>query len=105
MLDYLQTKSNATIGFYASDMILDIDSNAACLVMARAKCRVAGYYHLSNTLPSGKPPSPFLNGTIHVKCKALQHVVTFAIEAETAVLFYNTKTVIEIRHSIQALGH
>ena len=105
LLDYLHTNPNATIRFYASDMILHADSDAAYPVMPGAKSRIAGYYHLSNTPPINKPPSPFINGAVHVECKALRNVVTSAAEAETAALFYNAKTIIELRRILHALGH
>ena len=66
LLDYyLATNPNATIRFYASDMILHEDSDAAYLVMPGAKSQVAGFYHLSNMPPTTKTPNPFLNGAIH----------------------------------------
>ena len=41
LLDYWYTHPNARIQFYASDMILYVDSDAAYLVAEKAKSRIA----------------------------------------------------------------
>ena len=46
-MDYLHTYPNAYIRFYASDMILHVDSDAAYLVAPKARSRIAGCFHLS----------------------------------------------------------
>ena len=48
LMDYLHTYPDAYICFYASDMILHIDSDAAYLVAPKDHSRVAGYFNLSN---------------------------------------------------------
>ena len=99
LLDYLESYPNAKIRFFALDMILHADSDAAYLVLPGAKSRLAGYFHLSNASANNKP-EPFLNGATHVECKALRHVVTSAAEAEIAGLFYNAQTIIELRRTL-----
>ena len=87
-------------------MVLHIDSDAAYLIRPEAKSRLAGFYYLSNaSSQSSTPTTPFLNGVIHIECKALRHVVFSAAEAETAALFHNAKTAPEIRHILRALDH
>ena len=95
LLDYLHTYPNARVCFYASDMQLRIDSNAAYLVAPKAKSRIAGFFYCSDK-PTTTKPVPKHNGLIHVKCRTLQHVVTSAAEAETAALFFSTQTALEI---------
>ena len=51
LLDYAATYPNAFVRFYASDMMLNIDSDAAYLVQPKARSRIAGYFYLDN-----KPP-------------------------------------------------
>ena len=104
LMDYVNTYPNPKIRYHASDMKLYIDSDAAYLVADKARSRIAGYYYCSNVdnSPSPKPP---LNGPIHIECKILRHVVTSAAEAETAALFYNCQTAIDIRNMLEALGH
>ena len=104
LLDYLNTYPNAKVRFYASDMKLQIDSDAAYLVAPKAKGRIAGFFQCANssTLSS---PKPFINGPVHVECRTLRHVVTSAAEAETAALFYNTQTALELISILNALDH
>ena len=64
-MDYLATYPNAYIRYYASDMVLNIDSDAAYLVAPKARSRVAGYYHLTNNPSTTK--NPHLNGAIHIE--------------------------------------
>ena len=48
LMDYGNTYPNAYIRFYVSDMQLMIDSNAAYLVLPKARSRIAGYFRLVN---------------------------------------------------------
>ena len=103
LLNYVHTYPNPKVRYYASDMRLHIDSDAAYLIAPKAKSRISGYYYCSkNTKPNEKVP---LNGPILVECKLLQHVVTSAAEAETAALFYNCQNAIHLRQMLNALGH
>ena len=104
LLNYLATYPNARIRFYASDMILYADSDAAYLISEGAKSRIAVYFYCSNKSTT-TPPTPPLNAPVHVECKFLRHVVTSAAEAETAGLFLNSQKVIEIKQMLEALGH
>ena len=42
LMDYLHTHPDARIRFYASDMIIYVDSDAAYLLAEKAKSRIAG---------------------------------------------------------------
>ena len=103
LMDYVATYPNAFIRYYASDMVLHIDSDAAYLVAPKARSRVAGYFYLSNH--SANKDKPKLNGAIHVECKTLRHVVSSAAEAETAGVFHNAQMALPIRIALQALNH
>ncbi len=46
MLDYLATKPDVTVQFVASNMVLNVHSDASYLSKAGAKSRVAGYFFL-----------------------------------------------------------
>ena len=104
LLDYLHTYPNAKVRFFASDMKLQIDSDAAYLVAPKAKSRIAGFFQCTNS-KSPLQSTPFVNGPVHVECRTLRHVVTSAAEAETAALFYNTQTALELINILEALGH
>ena len=94
LMDYLATYPKAYIRYHASDMILNIDSDAAYLVAPKARCRVAGYYHLTSNPNTTTNPS--LNGAIHVECKTLHHVVSSASEAKVEGV-HNSQITIPIR--------
>ena len=48
LLAYVAIYPNAFIRYYASQMVLHIDSDAVYLVMPQARSWIAGYYHLSH---------------------------------------------------------
>ena len=106
LMDYAATYPNAKLRYFASDMVLHVDSDAAYLVQSNARSRIAGYYILS-TYPPPPPsiPQPAPNAPILVECKTLRTVVASAAEAETGGLFHNGQTTIHIRRLLQALGH
>ena len=74
--------------FYASNMNLQIDSDAVYLVAPKAKSCIAEFFYYTKKTSTTKSV-PFLNGPVHIKCRALCHVLTFAAEAEMVALFYN----------------
>ena len=103
LLDYVSTHSNAVIRFHASDMILHVDSDAAYLVLPKAKSRLAGHYFLSNDPAFSRTIHP--NGPILTECKTIRTVVASAAEAETHGLFHNAQTALPIRLLLQQMGH
>jgi len=56
LLDYAATYPNAVIRYYASDMILHAESDAAYLVLPKARSRIAGYFYLSSKPKTSKFP-------------------------------------------------
>ena len=103
MLDYCATHPNATIRFRASDMILNIHSDAAYLNAPNARSRVGGHFFLG-WLPEKNLPIR-LNGAIHVISTILKFVAASAAEAELGALFVNAKEGRVIRLILQELGH
>ena len=87
LLDYVSWHPDDTIRYHASDMVLNIDSDVAYLVLPRAKSRIAGHYFLSSNLTPTCTVLP--NGQILTEYKTIKHVVSSAVEAETAALFHN----------------
>ena len=100
LLDYVATYPNAFIRFHASNMVLTVDSDAAYLVLPKARSRLAGYFQLNNHKDASN-----INGPLLVECKTIKHVVSSAAEAETGALFHNAQTAIPIRRLLIALGH
>ena len=87
-------------------MHLHVDSDTASLVSPPSKNCVDGYYYPSkyyDSLPA--TPQPPLNAPINVEYNLLKNVVSYATEAEIAGIFYNYKTVIALRHMLEALDH
>ena len=104
LLDYLMTHPDAKIRFYGSRMQLHVESDAAYLVAHGAKSRIAGYFFLGHIVAPSIPPKN-VNAPVHVECRLLKHVVTSAAEAETAGIYHNGCTALEIKRMLEALGH
>jgi hypothetical protein len=105
LMDYAATYPNAVIRYHASDMILHVDTDAAYLVLPKAKSRVAGHYYLSNHPPTTGKPTPIPNGPIHTVCQTLKNVVSSAAESEMGGLFVNGQYIIPVRTTLVAMGH
>ena len=75
-------------------MILNIDSDASYLVAPKSRNRVAGYFYLSSKPTNTDTPN--LNGDIHVECKKLKHVVSYAVKAKVGGIFHNSRVAILI---------
>ena len=103
LLDYLATHPKAKVRYYASDMILNIHSDASYLSETRARSRVAGQFFLGSTPVKGQPI--VLNGAIFILCGILKFVVASAAEAELGALFLNCKEGKIIRLVLEELGH
>ena len=104
LLDYANTYNNVFVRFYASDMQLYVDTDAAFLVLPKARSRIAGYFRLLNHQDSGK--KFYLdNGPILIECKTLRSVVTSAAESETYGVFHNAKKTLPIIYMLTQMGH
>ena len=103
LLDYVSTHFNATIRYHASDMILHVDSDAAYLVLPRARSHLVGHFFLSDSPSLTRTVPP--NGPILTECKTIYHVVSSAAEAETAGLFHNAQQARPFRYVLHQLGH
>ena len=102
LLDFCASHQNVFVRFYARDMVLGIDSDAAYLVAPKARSRIVGYFQLT----SGFRSPTFINDPILIECRTLRHVVASSAEAETAGLFHNCQTAIPLRYYLlQAIGH
>lgn len=104
LLDYAATYPDVFVRFYASDMILNINTDATYLVQRAAKSRIAGYYYMG-TYRNKSTSTHMPNGAILIECKTLKHVVASAAEAETAGVFHNAQCAIPIRYMLDAIGH
>jgi hypothetical protein len=98
-LNYAASNPDAEIIFRASDMILQIDSDAAYLVCPKARSRAGGYHYIGNE------DKKLFNGPVLVLAKVIKNVMSSAAEAEVAALFMNAQEAIPIRHCLIDLGH
>ena len=103
LLNYLATHPEAKVRFHASDMVLNIHSDASYLSEPRAQSRLAGYFFLESKPRKGEPIK--MNGNIFVSCGILKIVVTSAAEAELGALFLNLKEGKTLRLTLMELGH
>ena len=65
-LDYLASHSDAVVRFQASDMVLNIHSNASYLSKPNAHSRACGHFFMGALPIDGKPIK--LNGAFHTYC-------------------------------------
>ena len=65
LLDYLVTYPDVILRYYASDMILKVDSDSAYLVLPKVRSRIAGYFRIENKEKQLKETRP--NGTILIE--------------------------------------
>jgi hypothetical protein len=90
LLDYLSGHADAKVRFHASDMILNIHSDASYLSEANARSRACGHFFMGWMPKNGK--SICINGAFHVSTTILRFVVASAAEAELGALYHNCQT-------------
>ena len=99
-LDYCATHPNSEVRFVASDMILDLHSDASYNSEPESKSRSAGHYYLSKLNDEN-----FNNGKVLTLSKIIKHVMTSASEGEVAALFYNCKASIPLIIYLEDMVH
>jgi hypothetical protein len=95
--------SRCKIRYRASDMILNVHSDASYLSAPKARSRAGGYFFLGSLPRDGDPIK--LNGAIHVTCTILKLVAASAAEAELGALFLNAQEAKVFRLVLAELGH
>jgi hypothetical protein len=103
LLDYCSTHPESTIRYFASDMQLEIHSDASYLSETKAKSRIGGYFYVSNKTSS--PKKPLSNGPLFCHTTVLKHVVSSVAEAELGALFVNAKEGTVTRTTLAEVGH
>jgi hypothetical protein len=101
LLDYLATHPDATIRYHASDMILQIHSDASYLSVSNARRRLGGLLLLGNK----SPEQDKLNGSIFNVAAVIKNVVASAAEAEVGACFHNAQSGAPLRVTLTELGH
>jgi hypothetical protein len=103
LLDYLATHPDAMVRFHASDMILNIHSDASYLSEANAHSRACGHFFMGWRADPTKPIK--LNGAFFTLCAILLFVVASTAEAELGALFLNCKQAKKIRLTLEEMSH
>ncbi len=101
LLDYLATHPDATIRFQASDMVLNVHSDASYLSETKAHSHACGHFFMGWLPKDGDPIK--LNGAFFTLCTILCFVVASAAEAELGALFLNCKEGIIFRLTTSTL--
>ncbi len=101
-LDYLASNQNAKVRFHASDMVLNIHSDASYLSELGAQSRACGHFFMG--LPQNGEPVK-LNGAFYTSSSIMRFVVASAAEAEQGALFHNCQTGMIFRQTLKDLGH
>ena len=85
-------------------MHLYLESDAAYLVLHRARSRCAVYYYLGDKLQS-PTDKPAINGTVHVLCKTIPNVLSSAAEAETGGIYHGARESVPMIVALIEMGH
>jgi hypothetical protein len=104
LLNYCAMHPKAVVRFKCSDMILHVESDASYLCLLKSTSRVAGDFYMGEK-PRADGAQPPINGAVQIVCNILCMVVSSAAEAELAGLFHNTKETIELRTTLEEMGH
>lgn len=72
LMDYLHTFPNAKLCFYAGDMQLHVESDAAYLVIPGARSRAAGHFYLSAVTRPDKTYAGRFNAPIHTEYRTIK---------------------------------
>ena len=103
LLNYLASNSEAKVRYHASDMIMNIHSDASYLSETKARSRACGHFFMGWMPKNGEPIK--LNGAFYVNTTILRFVVASAAEAELGALFHNCQDGIIFRQTLTDLGH
>ena len=75
LLDYMHTDPNAVVHYHASDMILNVHSDASYLSAGRGRSRAGGHFFLGTFFQQGTPIKLNEILSLHVQSLSLsQHL-------------------------------
>ena len=100
LLDYVATHPSAGIRDVASDMILNLHSDASYLSEPKSESRAGGHFWIGN-----KGDKDFKNGAIVTLSSVIKHGMSSASESELAALFYNCKAAVPLRVTLEEMVH
>jgi len=100
---YMATHPTAVIRYHASDMVLNVHSDASYLTATGARSRAGGHFFLGSLPQDGCPIR--LNGAILSLSTILKCVAASAAEAELGALFLNAQEAKIMRLTLEEMGH
>ncbi len=103
LLNYLATNQDAKVRFRASDMVMNIYSDASYLSETNSQSRSCGQFFMG-WMPKNDEPIQ-LNGAFYVSTIILRFVVASAAEAKLGALFHNCQDEIIFCQMLDDLGH
>jgi hypothetical protein len=87
ILDYLLDHADAKIQFHASNMIMNIHSDASYLLEANTLSRACGHFFMG-WMPVDDEPIR-LNGMFYLSANNMRFVVALVEEADLGALYHN----------------
>ncbi len=103
LLDSLATNPNATICYCASDMIMNVHSDASYLSEADARSRACGHFFMGWKAKDGNPIK--LNKAFFTLCAILCFILVSGAEANLGALFLDCKEGVIFQMTLEELGH
>jgi hypothetical protein len=102
LLKYCATHPEAKFQYHASDMIINIHSDAYYLSEREAKSTAGGFFYLGSNIAS---KNKLTNGAILIIITILKHVMSSAAEAEIVSVFLDAKEATTLRTTLEEMGH
>ncbi len=103
LLDYLAYHTDAKVCFYASNMIMNIHSDASYLSKGNACSWTCGHFFMG-WMPQDNTPIR-INGSLHVSMNVIWFIVASVAKAELGALFHNCQTGIIFCSILIDMGH
>jgi hypothetical protein len=103
LLDYLATHPDATIQYCASDVVMNVHSDASYLSEYDARSRACGHFFMGWS-PNDCDPIQ-LNGAFFTLCAILCFLIASAAKAELGALFLNCKEGMIFCMMLEELDH
>ena len=99
LMDDPRACPNAVIRFHASDTLLKTATDAACLVLPKARSRAALHWRV------GWEDNDDVNGPVYVFCSTIKNVVSSAAEAKTAGTHMGATNACPMITALEEMGH
>jgi hypothetical protein len=102
LLNYCTTHPETKLWYHASDMILNIHSDASYISEREAKSRAGGFFYMGSNADTA---NKLTNGEILIINTVIKHVMSSAAEAEIGAFFTNAKEGTVLHTTLEVLGH